>query len=408
MIQKILSRSILILLIVPFQTYSQNKFSLEEIIKISLLNNQQIKSARFNVEKEEAIKLKSFNIPKPELFIEYEGIKGNISSFESRKIGILQELEFPSAYFLRSDMQGSQVMVAKAELSRIINDLALDVKQNYYGLIYQQKLLEIAKEKLITYDGFLFTAWKKYDVGATSNLEVLSSKINKIKIENEIKSIESGIRIYQSQLRKLMNVDYDIEPIENIPHIDYTLSKDKLWKLASINNPDIQIAGFQKEKSANKISLSRSEILPNLSLRYYKQQIGNDKGFWGFEVCLGIPLWFWWEQTGSIKEANYEFKIDVSEEQNVKKSVENKLNQSLEEFENNHRQVRFFEDEALKESEEILRQAKISYEEGAIDYVEYLQVITVVYDTKIQYLNSIYNYQISILKLENLIAGEIK
>jgi len=204
-----------------------------------------------------------------------------------------------------------------------------------------------------------------------------------------------------------MNADYDIEHVENIPHIDYTLSKDKLWKLASINNPTFKLRGFKRRNRQIRYHYQDPSFYQTYLCGIINNRLAMTKNS-GLRSRVGHSLWFWWEQTGSIKEANYEFKIDVSEEQNVKKDVENKLNQSLEEFKNNHRQVRFFEDEALKESEEILRQAKISYEEGAIDYVEYLQVITVVYDTKIQYINSIYNYQNSILKLENLIAGELK
>ena len=72
------------------------------------------------------------------------------------------------------------------------------------------------------------------------------------------------------------------------------------------------------------------------------------------------------------------------------------------------RQLRFFRDEAIKETDEIFRQSKISYDEGSIGYVEYLQSLTVVYDTRTQYLNSIYNYNKSIFNLEEIIAGDIK
>jgi hypothetical protein len=50
--------------------------------------------------------------------------------------------------------------------------------------------------------------------------------------------------------------------------------------------------------------------------------------------------------------------------------------------------LKFFKDEAIGESSEIL-QAKISYEEEAIGYVEYLQVLAVWYDTNILYLNAL-------------------
>jgi len=77
-------------------------------------------------------------------------------------------------------------MIAKAELNKIINDLTFDVNKLLW-INLSAKVTGIAEEKLLTYDGFLFTAERKYEVGASSNLELLSSKINKIKIENEIK-----------------------------------------------------------------------------------------------------------------------------------------------------------------------------------------------------------------------------
>jgi len=395
------------LALLPVTAYSQNTLSVDEAVKIAVENNPNIRTAKFNVEKEEAIKLKTFNIPKPEIFAEYEGIKGNISNYESRKIGILQELEFPSTYFFRTDVQSSQVQTAKAELHKLINELKFEVKQNYLNLLLQSNLLETAKENLQIYIDFLFAAERKYDVGLTSNIEVLSAKVNKIKFENEVKNIESQIMVYQTELKRLMYVDYVVAPAEELKYTEIILNKDNMIKRALTNNPELITAKFQKEKFSNKISLSRSELLPNLSLRYYNQKIGGEAGFWGFEVGIGLPLWFWWEPSGNIKEANYEYRIAASDEINARTKIESETEISFVEYENSLRQLRFFRDEALKESEEILRQSKISYEEGAIEYIEYLQALNVWLDTKTQYSNSIYNYNNSIIKLEKITAMPI-
>jgi heavy metal efflux system protein len=398
----------LIFMISIGSSYSQ-RLSIDEVVRIAIENNQEIKSAKLNIEKEEAVKLKSFNIPRPELFMEYEGIKGSLKNFESRKIGIAQEFEFPTSYFLRADVQGSQVNIAKQELNKRAYNIKYEVQNAYLRLLLSYKLLEIAKENLRIYNDFLFVAEKKYDAGSTSNLEVLGAKVNKIKFENQVKNFESEISVAKSELRKLMGVAYfDIEPTDELNFKELVLLKDEIMRAALINNPDLKIINYQKEKFSNKISLSRSELLPNLSLKYFRQKIGNDGDFWGVEFGVGIPLWFWWEPTGNIKEANYELEIAVSNEVSTKKSIENDVNQTFEEYENSLRQTRFFNDEALREVNEVLRQAKISYEEGAIDYVEYLQALQIVYETRTQYLNAVYNYNKSIIKLENLIAGELK
>jgi len=390
------------------KVFSQ-KLSMDEVVRVAIENNQEIKAAKLNIEKEEAVKLKSFDLPRPELFIEYEGVKGSLKNFESRKIGIRQELEFPTSYFLRSDVQGSQVDIAKQELNKLAYNIKYEVENAYLKLLLNYKLFEIAKENLKIYNDFLFVAERKYDAGSTLNLEVLGAKVNKIKFENQIKNLESEIVVAKSELRKLMNVTYfDIEPTDELSFKSLMLSKDEIMRVALSNNPDLKIINFQKEKFSNKVSLSKSELFPNLSVKYYRQKIANDAGFWGIEFGLGIPLWFWWEQTGNIKEANYELKIATSQEISIKRSVENDVNQTYEEYENGLRQMQFFHDEAIPEANEILRQAKISYEEGAIGYVEYLQTLQIVYETRTQYLNAIYNYNSSINKLEKITAGDIK
>jgi len=390
------------------EVISQTKMNLDEVIKISIENNQSIKSSRLNIEKEKAINLKSFNIPKPQLFVEYEGVQGSLSSAESRKIGILQVIEFPTNYFLRSDVQESQIKVAAEDLNSSVNILRTNIKMNYFNLLLLNELLKTSKENYKIYEDFLFTAEKKYEVGESSNLEVLGARVNKIKFENEIKNLESEIKSSQSEIKTLMNVDYEITPVEDISYTELRFSKAELLTKAINNNPDLKMLNFQKEKFSNKISLSKGELLPDISFTYYRQKLINDNNYWGMEIGLGVPLWFWGEQSGNIKESKYEFKIASSEEIGFRKTLENEINKTFEEYENSLRQVKFFNEQALKEADEILRQSKISYDEGAIGYVEYLQALNIAYETRTQYLNSIYIYNQSIIKLEKLTSGDLK
>ncbi|MEO8448044.1 MAG: TolC family protein, partial [bacterium] len=333
------------------QSFSQTKMNLDEVIRISLENNQSVRSSRLNIEKEKAIDLKSFNIPKPLLFVEYEGVQGSLSNAESRKIGILQELEFPTNYFLRSDVQGSQIKVAGEELNGSINSLKADIKLNYYNLLLLIELLKTSKENYKIYEDFLFTAEKKYEAGESSNLEVLGARVNKVKFENEIKNLESEIRSLQSEIKTLMNVGYDISPAEEFSYTELMLNKAELLAKAVNNNPELKMLNYQKEKFSNKISLSKGELLPDISFKYFKQELLGNNNYWGMEIGLGIPLWFWGEQSGNIKESNYEYKIASGEETGFRKSLENEINKSFEEYENSLRQVKFFSDQALKEAD---------------------------------------------------------
>ena len=384
------------------------RMNLDEIIKSAIENNQGVRSSKLSIEKENAIKQKSFNIPKPELFVEYEGVQGSLSNADSRKIGFIQQFEFPTNYFLRADVGESQIRIAQEELSGTLNALKTNIKLNYSGLLLKTELLKASKENHKIYEDFLFTADKKYEAGESSNLEVLGARVNKIKFENEIKNIESEIRSLQSEIRNLMNVDYYILPTEDLTYKELSLNKAELVKYASENNPGLKVIKYQKEKFSNKVSLSKGELLPDISFKYFRQKLLGNNNYWGMEIGLGVPLWFWGEQSGSIKESDYDLQIASGEEISLRKSIENEISISFEDYENSRRQVKFFSGESLKEVNEILRQSKISYEEGAIGYVEYLQALNLAFETKVQYLNSIFNYNKAIINLENLTTENLK
>jgi len=404
----------IIIAIIVFNTdqfvFSQTevRMNLDEIIKTATENNQEVRSSKLSIEKENAIKQKSFNIPKPELFVEYEGVQGSLSNADSRKIGFVQQFEFPTNYFLRADVGESQVKIAQEELGRTLNTLKTNIKINYTGLLLKTELLKASRENYKTYEDFLFTAEKKYDAGESSNIEVLGARVNKIKFENEIKNIESDIRSLQSEIRNLMNVDYYILPSDELTYKELSLNKADLIRHASENNPGLKIIKYQKEKFSSKVSLSKGELLPDISFKYFTQKLLGDNNYWGMEIGLGVPLWFWGEQSGSIKESDYELRIASGEEISLRRSLENDISISFEEYENSMRQVKFFSGESMKEVNEILRQSKISYKEGAIGYVEYLQALNLAFETRAQYHNSIFKYNIAIINLENLTAGNIK
>ncbi len=322
--------------------------------------------------------------------------------------GVRQTFNFPSTYFLRADVLNSDITIAKGELNNLTNNLISEIKLNYEKLLLNIKLLDISKENLKINEEFLFVAGKKYEAGATSNLEVLGAKVNKIKIENEIKNIESQIKISKAELQKIMNVDYFIEPREAQAFEELHLSKEDLKKKAIQNNPELKISNLLIEKFSNQISLSKSEILPDISLEYTHKKIRDFESSWGFEVGVTVPLWFWWKQSGSMKRTNLDFTIARNENIVLKKSIETDLYKAFEEYENNLRQLKFFKDEVFKETDEILRAAKKSYEEGAIGYVEYLQDLNTINEAKVQYSNAVYNYNISIINLERLTGEYIK
>ena len=398
----------LLFMIVPSVTFSQSN-DLESYIERGIKGNSEIQAFRLTVEREEAALKKSVNIPKPQLFLEYEGVKGGLENFESRKIGISQDLEFPSVYFMRSDVQSVQIDIAKAELQNKINLVTAEIKQLYYSVIRNSALKDLAKDIVSISDDFLKVAERKFDAGVVTSLDVLNAKVNKTRAENELKNIENDLRKTFIDFRLLLNAEESELKItiDTSTHF-YNVQLEEMLSSAMKNNPEILLSKLRQDKAENRISLAKSLLLPNLSLKYYNQKLGTESGYYGFEVGVGIPVWFFLENSGEINEAKIEKKITQTEEYFTIKRVQANVKNAVEDFLNSKRQSEFVSKQVLDEARLIVDATRRSYEEGTANYSEFLQALKTFMEVQGAYTNNWYNFKISIINLEKLTGRVLK
>lgn len=399
----------LFFMIVPSVAFSQNGNDLDSYIERGIKGNSEIQAFRLNVEREEAALKKSVNIPKPQLFLEYEGVKGGLENFESRKIGISQELEFPSVYFMRSDVQSVQIEIAKAELQNKINTVSAEIKQLYYSVIRNSALRDLAKDNIKISDDFLKVAERKLEVGIVTSLDVLNAKVNKTRAENDLKNIENDLKKSLIEFRLRLNADESELKIavDTTTHF-YNVQLEEMLNSAMKNNPEILLSKLKQEKSENKISLAKSLLLPNISLKYYNQKLGTENGYYGFEVGLGIPVWFFLENSGEINEAKIEKKITQTEEYFTVRRIQADVKTAFEDFLNSKRQSEFVSKQVLDEARLIVDATKRSYEQGTANYSEFLQALKTFMEVQATYTNNWYNFKISIINLEKLTGRVLK
>jgi len=398
----------LLFMIVPSITFSQSN-NLESLIEKGIKGNSEIQAFRLAVEREEAALKKAVNIPKPQLFLEYEGVKGGLENFESRKMGISQELEFPSVYFMRSDVQSLQIDIAKAELQNKINSVTAEIKQLYYAVIRNSALKDLAKDNVSISNDFLSVAERKLDAGVVTSLDVLNAKVNKTRAENELKNIENDLRKTFTDFRFLLNADESELKItiDTSTHF-YNVQLEEMLSSAMRNNPEILLSKLRQDKAENKISLAKSLLLPNLSLKYYNQKLGTESGYYGFEVGVGIPVWFFLENSGEINEAKVEKKITQTEEYFTIRRVQANVKNAFEDFLNSKRQSEFVSKQVLDEARLIVDATRRSYEEGTANYSEFLQALKTYMEVQAVYTNNWYNFKISIINLEKLTGRVLK
>ena len=92
----------------------------------------------------------------------------------------------------------------------------------------------------------------------------------------------------------------------------------------------------------------------------------------------------------------FSFQIKTPSRVAEKHIVQYKLDQNLE-------VIRYYKEEGEELATQLMEQAQRSFQEGEIDFLQYVQLMENSMNITLQYLQSRYNYQINILEINYLI-----
>ena len=387
----------------------QTNFTLEGAISYGLKNNGSIKSAQFEIERLKVLKKASTNIAKTDVGFEY----GNLNGFETdHAFSIEQKFQFPTVYGKQSSL--AKVAIETGEINKLIteNDLVKEIKLTWYQLSYLKEVHNLLEYQLGLYLQFLRAASLRYEVEAGTLLEKVTAEAKVTEIETALAINNADLIISKSHLQRLLSAPdlVDINPdFSSKKELNITIAGDLL-----ANNPTINLLMSTINLMEKEVELNKAKLLPELSLGYYNQSIignhtkngaesfyNNSQRFSSVQATISIPIWFKSDKA-RIKASKLSIEkaeADVSYGQEV---IKGEYERVVQEYLKYKSTLSFYEEKALPQADLILSNSKKSFENGAINYVEYVQNLTSGIDIKNNYLNLLNQYNQSIIAIEYL------
>lgn len=383
--------------------------TLEEAVTIGLSNNGNVQVAKTNVELQEQGKKAAFDPGKTNVGVQY----GQYNSFENDfAFNLNQQFDFPTVYtnqhkLAKEKTEGSQMQLVVTE-----NSLKRDIRQSWYQLAYLRE-----KEKLLLYQDtiygrFLHAATIRYETEATSYLEKAAAETRVMEIQNALKIIESDIAIQEKQLRILLN---DTTGLMFLPEGITERAIANIQDTAQLaNNPLLAYAKQQIDIAGAEKSVQSSKMLPGFSIGYFNQSLigsptangdiaGGSTRFSGVQAGITIPL-FYGSYKANIKSAKLKEQMAETNANYYSTVLQGQYEQQLQEVRKYQGSLSYYRDKAVPQANLIIGNAQKSFENGAIDYVEYFQNLNQGLELKFNYLSTLNGYNQAIINLEYLIG----
>ena len=375
------------------------KLTLDGAIGEALIKNPELLKACQELKAVNADVWEGISPEYPELFVEWEGIPEGVrslSGFEEKKTGISQEFDFPLAYAFKGQQFHQQQKQVAAEYLQTRNEITADVKKRFYRVLLLGHQIQLYETILqITKENFQ-KARIRVLAGESSPYDTLKVKVDLTEAENQHLSIQEEYGIAKSELNQIMgrNIEIPLDLDGELQFSPVTFDLQSLQEKALSLHPHLKFAKARISEKKAERSLAWTGMLPNLSIRYFKQEfngISPTKG-WGGELGLSVPVWFFLKGQGQIRSASHRVQAAVFQAESKKKSVLLEINKIMSQLLVAEKKVRNYKVSTLLEVEELVRIATRSYQEGEMGYLEVAEALRTMNRVKAGYYEALFQY----------------
>ncbi len=314
-------------------------------------------------------------------------------------------------YSIQKDLKKS----LKEELEGKKEETVLNSMQAYYGIILAEELSKSAGDAVNVAKQNLAQVEKFYDAGTATELDLQRAKAQYSSTLPVFESALSNRKLAKQRLKGLLNIPLTdslavVDSLEKKEFLNsyFNTSLDELKKLSKENRNDLKSLQYQSEAVKTNENIALGQFTPSIAISASVDQVApleNDKVRWddyirskSITISLSWPLFQGGKrildyQIAKIKSDQMDLLLDQTQtgidldvEQNYYTFIEaSKSLQSLK--------------DALDQYKESLRISNLLYAQGISNQLDVLNAQLLYTKSKSDYLQGIYNYNVSQLAL---------
>lgn len=361
---------------------AQQRISIDQAIGSALGNNQQfgvnsaqIRSATLNVKT-------ANDIPKTGVFSENEDYRPS-DKIGILKIGVSQSIAWPGLYAARKSYFKEQLKYAELNTNVLNATIKRDVRISYYQLWYLQEKQELLQRLDSIYSVLFKTSEIRVRTGDVAKLDQIAAEAKLRELQAFIEQNKKEMTVQQQQLMMLLNQNEWLLPLQShLQKIDVALADtSNIHPTLVLQEQNVNIASSNTKVQSN---LNK----PEFSGRFFSQRLwGAQNPFTGFSVMASFPIFGSGAYRNRVKTAIAEKEVQQRTLTYQTQVLHTQKVSAIAEIEKNLSLLNYYERSGLKQAEEIISAASLSYRTGEITYAELSQFLNQAIGIRQNYLD---------------------
>ena len=388
------SLAVLILLLCSFSSFAQQKVTLQQALTIANENSLVLKNSTLQTQYQQKLKESYLDIPQTAVSGEF----GRINSLSNDyKIGVSQEISFPTVYNRKKDFLNQQWKEALVNEKITVANLEKEVTEVFYRLLIltqKQQLLERVDGLFLD---FLEKTSNRLKYGEANVMEKASADLQRSQIKIQLKELRTVYDITLLKFQLLLNAT---EPYQPEGEIVSEINKEQLLADNNVDHPELQLLKQQVSSYEAAVKLEKAKFLPNLIVGYYTQTMQDiNKGMFN-SVQLGIGIPIFTKAQKAVVNASRQ-KVEIAENEFAYQTLlfKNKLQESLANYYTQKEILKDYKEKQLPNAELIFKTAEVQFAAGEIDYLQWIMLNNQAITIQSNYFETLNQYNQAVTQL---------
>ena len=371
---------------------AQQPLSLEAAVARALQKHPDLQQGQFRLEASRARVAQAFELGETELAYE----RGQINYLQiDRMLTVFQPLGAPWQLAAGYKFRRLEVELEQARLSELQNRVVKEVRDAWMQAASLEQRQQLLTEQLALYARFDTMVQLRYRTGSIS---LLAKSLAEQRYDNLSWQLKQLAMEKEGALRQLAGLlQLDAVPATT----PWPGRQSDLALTTSQAHPRLRMLQEQERLMMQQQRLSAAGFSPSVGVGYFNQSLEQVPGFQGVSVSVGVPLAFFGRQAA--------YKSSRVEREGARVAVEAgalrinyALTQAQAELRLQQERLDYFDQIALPRAESILQNANRLFEQGEIEYFEYLQSLDAVLAIRLDRLQHELNFQLAANKLAEI------
>jgi len=303
------------------------------------------------------------------------------------------------------------VDTAKIQKETTIQDLVLNVKGAYFGILKAEKLENVAKQAVEQLKANLVVSQAFYDEGIIAKNDLLQTEVQMAQALQNLIKATNGVELAKSLFNKLLRrrLDQDLKIKDILDYYPIRLLFDQCMVKAEQNRPEIKEVSLNVMSAEKAIDLSKSSYYPSVRLigNYQRKaddilldsSPGEDPDNWTITLQGEWTFWEWRKKRHDVAAASAKLAKARYILQEIKDNIQLEVKEaylSLREAEKNIQVAK----KAVVQAEENFRMNEERYKQQVATSTDVLDALTLLTQARTNHFNALSEHNIAWARLE--------